>query len=92
MTMLIHEMPEKECSEVLEQARLGRLACARDNQPYIIPISVVVLIGLFAQLIPRDHRTVQPQGEKFMAGDLLALQLVGKLLMMFVEEIPYQGL
>ena len=36
--MLIHEMTEKECSAALEQARVGRLACARDNQPYVVPI------------------------------------------------------
>ena len=36
--MLIHEMTEKECSDALEQARVGRLACARDNQPYVVPI------------------------------------------------------
>ena len=36
--MLIHEMTEKGCSDALEQARVGRLACARDNQPYVVPI------------------------------------------------------
>jgi uncharacterized protein len=36
--MLIHEMTGKECSDALERARVGRLACARDNQPYIVPI------------------------------------------------------
>jgi nitroimidazol reductase NimA-like FMN-containing flavoprotein (pyridoxamine 5'-phosphate oxidase superfamily) len=36
--MLIHEMTEKECSDALERARVGRLACARDNQPYVVPV------------------------------------------------------
>ena len=36
--MLIHEMTDKECSDVLEQTRVGRLACARNNQPYVVPI------------------------------------------------------
>ena len=36
--MQIHEMTEKECSDALEQARVGRLACAHDNQPYVVPI------------------------------------------------------
>ncbi|HEX6185103.1 MAG TPA: pyridoxamine 5'-phosphate oxidase family protein [Pyrinomonadaceae bacterium] len=39
--MLIHEMTEEECADVLEQARVGRLACARDNQPYVVPIFFV---------------------------------------------------
>ena len=31
-------MSECECREVLQQAVVGRLACAHDNQPYIVPI------------------------------------------------------
>lgn len=36
--MFIHEMNEFECQKVLEQASLGRLGCARDNQPYVVPV------------------------------------------------------
>ena len=36
--MFIHEMNEFECRQALEQATVGRLACARDNQPYVVPI------------------------------------------------------
>jgi nitroimidazol reductase NimA-like FMN-containing flavoprotein (pyridoxamine 5'-phosphate oxidase superfamily) len=36
--MLIQEMTTSECLRVLASHRLGRLACARDNQPYIVPI------------------------------------------------------
>jgi len=36
--MFIHEMTEFECHQALQQATVGRLACARDNQPYVIPI------------------------------------------------------
>ncbi|PYX35470.1 MAG: hypothetical protein DMG81_17990 [Acidobacteria bacterium] len=36
--MTIDEMTEKECLEVLQRASLGRLGCAMDNQPYVIPI------------------------------------------------------
>ena len=36
--MIIHEMTEGECHQALEHTNLGRLACARDNQPYVIPI------------------------------------------------------
>lgn len=39
--MFIHEMTEFECRKALEQATVGRLACARDNQPYVIPIYFV---------------------------------------------------
>lgn len=36
--MLIQEMTEPQCLDALERAHLGRLACARDNQPYVLPI------------------------------------------------------
>lgn len=35
--MLIQEMTERECLEAIDWARFGRLACARDNQPYVPP-------------------------------------------------------
>ena len=37
--MLIHKLTSAECEKVLARTRLGRLACSRDNQPYIVPIS-----------------------------------------------------
>jgi nitroimidazol reductase NimA-like FMN-containing flavoprotein (pyridoxamine 5'-phosphate oxidase superfamily) len=36
--MLIQEMTEAECATILARTRLGRLACAHQNQPYIVPI------------------------------------------------------
>ena len=36
--MFIHELTETECRQALQQATVGRLACARDNQPYVVPI------------------------------------------------------
>lgn len=40
--MFIHEMTAAECQDALEQAHVGRLACARDNQPYILPMSFAI--------------------------------------------------
>ena len=37
--MFIHEMTVDECSSALRETSLGRLACAQDNQPYIVPIN-----------------------------------------------------
>jgi uncharacterized protein len=36
--VLIHELTAAQCREVLERVTVGRLACARDDQPYIVPI------------------------------------------------------
>lgn len=38
--MVIHEMPPHECRQMLARTSLARLACARHNQPYIVPIHV----------------------------------------------------
>lgn len=35
--MLIEEMPRQACIDVLTRTRSGRLACAKDGQPYITP-------------------------------------------------------
>lgn len=39
--MLVQEMTTSECLRILAGTRLGRLACARENQPYIVPIYFV---------------------------------------------------
>lgn len=36
--MLIGEMSVAECHRMLKKMSFGRLACARDHQPYVIPI------------------------------------------------------
>jgi nitroimidazol reductase NimA-like FMN-containing flavoprotein (pyridoxamine 5'-phosphate oxidase superfamily) len=39
--MLISKMKSEECREFLARQGVGRLACARDSQPYIVPIYFV---------------------------------------------------
>ncbi len=36
--MLVAEMNREECEDLLARQNLGRLACVRENQPYIVPI------------------------------------------------------
>ncbi len=38
--MVVHEMTYQECRTVLARTNVARLACARDNQPYIVPIHI----------------------------------------------------
>ena len=39
--MLVQEMTKSECLRLLARSRLARLACARENQPYVVPIYFV---------------------------------------------------
>ncbi|CAN5382337.1 pyridoxamine 5'-phosphate oxidase family protein [soil metagenome] len=39
--MMIREMSRNKCLRVLAQTRLARLACTRENQPYIVPVYLV---------------------------------------------------
>jgi|SRR6185369_3815404 Predicted flavin-nucleotide-binding protein len=39
LIMFIHEMSSAECDEVLARTNIGRLACAKDNQPYVVPMN-----------------------------------------------------
>lgn len=36
--MFIHEMTDQECRSALQEASVGRLGCARNNQPYVVPV------------------------------------------------------
>jgi uncharacterized protein len=36
--MQVSVMSEQDCGEVLKRITVGRLACALDNQPYIVPV------------------------------------------------------
>jgi len=36
--MFIHVMTEEQCRTALERVSFGRLACARNGQPYVVPI------------------------------------------------------
>ena len=38
--MLVHKLTASECREVLARTRHGRLACARSDQPYVVPVSI----------------------------------------------------
>lgn len=37
--MFIHELTRDECNDVLTRAKFGRLGCAHDNQPYVLPLN-----------------------------------------------------
>ena len=40
--MEIHDLNRTDCWEFLGPRRLGRLGCARDNRPYVVPVSFAI--------------------------------------------------
>jgi hypothetical protein len=38
--MIIRDLTIPECHQILKKASIARLGCARDNQPYVVPIHV----------------------------------------------------
>jgi|SRR5450755_2846378 nitroimidazol reductase NimA-like FMN-containing flavoprotein (pyridoxamine 5'-phosphate oxidase superfamily) len=40
--MLIQELSEQESLDLVSRVRFGRLACAADGQPYVVPMNFVV--------------------------------------------------
>jgi uncharacterized protein len=36
--MFVHDLTDDECEAVLRRSNICRLGCARDNQPYVVPI------------------------------------------------------
>jgi len=38
--MVIHELTAAECQDVLGRVSLGRLACCRGDQPYVVPVFI----------------------------------------------------
>lgn len=40
--MIVKEMTRAECIQLLVDTRLGRLACSKDDQPYVVPIYFVI--------------------------------------------------
>jgi nitroimidazol reductase NimA-like FMN-containing flavoprotein (pyridoxamine 5'-phosphate oxidase superfamily) len=45
--MVIEQMTDRECRELLARTHIVRLACCLDNQPYVVPIDVDYFDGFF---------------------------------------------
>ena len=38
--MIVEEMSERDCLAMLDRTEIAYLACAKDNQPYVVPIRI----------------------------------------------------
>lgn len=36
--MVINELSDQQCRDILARVNIGRLGCAQDNQPYVVPV------------------------------------------------------
>ncbi len=43
--MKVKTINDKDCRHILRKARLGRLACAKDGQPYVVPFTLAYADG-----------------------------------------------
>ncbi|HEX2876268.1 MAG TPA: pyridoxamine 5'-phosphate oxidase family protein [Polyangiaceae bacterium] len=74
--MIIRELSSKECGEALNAASFGRLGCARDNQPYVVPIffatdeDFICSFALPGQKIDwmRENRQICLQFDNYSSG------------------------
>jgi nitroimidazol reductase NimA-like FMN-containing flavoprotein (pyridoxamine 5'-phosphate oxidase superfamily) len=55
--MLINELTEQECGELLARASFGRLGCSLNDQPYIVPIYFVYETGYLYALSTLGQKT-----------------------------------
>ncbi|HLA10955.1 MAG TPA: pyridoxamine 5'-phosphate oxidase family protein [Pyrinomonadaceae bacterium] len=68
--MFIHEISDIECRRSLQSATIGRLACARDNQPYVVPIHFA-----FADSYLYGFTTVGQKTEWMRSNPLVCFEL-----------------
>ena len=43
--MIVNPISNEECCTILRRSSIGRLACARDNEPYVVPIYLAYEAG-----------------------------------------------
>jgi hypothetical protein len=54
--MVLEELTSRECRAIVERAHLARLACARNNQPYIVPVHVNFYDGSLYAFAPMGQK------------------------------------
>ena len=85
--MRISSLDERDCIEVLDRLGFGRLGCARDNQPYIVPIYFVCednrlygfsTLGQKVQWMRANHQVCVQTDEVVSSSDWTSVVAVGR--------------
>jgi len=56
LSVIINEMTEQECHEVLGRSRFGRLGCSLGDEPYVVPLYVACDSGFVYSLATRGQK------------------------------------
>jgi uncharacterized protein len=54
--MIIYDINKEQCLEFVEKTGIGRLACARNNQPYVVPVYLVHKNGHLYSFTSLGHK------------------------------------
>jgi uncharacterized protein len=72
--MVIHELSDEECLRSIAQTRFGRLACAHDNQPYVVPVYYAYHKGADGASYLYSFTTVGQKVEWMRANPLVCVE------------------
>ena len=63
--MFVHQLTDDECEAVLRQSSIGRLSCARDNQPDVMSgrRAAAIAFGLPAGIVTRNSPHVAGESQ-----------------------------
>jgi nitroimidazol reductase NimA-like FMN-containing flavoprotein (pyridoxamine 5'-phosphate oxidase superfamily) len=90
--MVITELPPNACLELLDRARLGRLACAQGLQPYVVPFYFVHYHGCLYSFSTVGQKIVWMRANPLVSvqADEIVNQEQWKSVVVFgrYEEIP----
>ena len=68
--MLIQDMPSEMCIDLLKRCNIGHLACVKDLQPYVVPISFIYSANFIY-----SFSTVGQKVEWMRANPLVCLEI-----------------
>jgi uncharacterized protein len=72
--MVIHELSDEECLSAIAGTRFGRLGCAHDKQPYVVPIYYAYHKGLDGASYLYSFTTVGQKVEWMRANPLVCVE------------------
>jgi nitroimidazol reductase NimA-like FMN-containing flavoprotein (pyridoxamine 5'-phosphate oxidase superfamily) len=73
--MVIRELSKEECLRILAGARLARLACASNNQPYVVPVYIAYHESSIGESCLYGYTTVGQKVEWMRANPQVCVEI-----------------